>query len=78
MSSLVCGELAPKVVGLLLLRVLEVVLSVGARLPDVDNGIGNALLGVKVADYTVHKSLLTIRMFVTDDGVAELTVGGVR
>lgn len=46
LAILVCGELSPQVVWLLVLRVLEVVLSVGARLPDVDDSAGDALLGV--------------------------------
>lgn len=46
LAVLVCGELSPQVVWLLVVRVLEIVLSVGTRLPDIDDGVGDALLGV--------------------------------
>merc|ERR1712034_42958 len=76
-TVLVCGKLSSQVVWLLVLRVLEVVLSVRARLPDVDDGVGDALLGVEVDDPAVHKSSLAIGVRVSDDGVTKVAEWGV-
>jgi len=56
----------------LVLRILEIVLSVGACLPDVDDCVGDALLGVKIPDYTMHESCLAIGVWVENDGVAKV------
>lgn len=47
-------------------------------MPNVNDCIWNTLLGVEITDYTVHKSLLSIGVLVADNGVAEVTEGGVR
>lgn len=78
LALLVGGELAPQVVGLLVLGVLEIVLSIGTRLPDIDDSSRNALLCVEVLDNTVHKRSLAIGVWVADDGVAEVAEGRVR
>lgn len=54
LALLVGTELATEVVGGLVLGILEVVLAVGARLPDVEDGAGDGLAGDDVADHTVH------------------------
>jgi hypothetical protein len=77
-ALLIGGEFAPQVVGLLVLRVLEVVLSICTRLPDINNGARDALLGVKILDHTVHERSLAIWVRVSDNGVAEVAEGGVR
>jgi hypothetical protein len=77
LALLICGKLAPQVVRLLVLRVLEVVFSVGARLPDVDDCVGDALLGVQIHDYTVHESLLALGVLIADNAVTELAEGRV-
>jgi hypothetical protein len=41
-------------------------------LPDINDGIWDALLGVEVPDYTVHESLLALGVLVADDGVTKL------
>lgn len=78
LALLVGRELAPQVIGLLVLRVLKIVLSVGTRLPDVDDSTGNALLCVEILHNTVHERSLAIGVGVADDGVAEVTEWGVR
>lgn len=71
------AELATEVVGRLVVRVLEVVLAVGGRLPDVEDGVGNGLASQEVGDGAVHQADLALRVGVLDDGVAVLTEGGV-
>jgi hypothetical protein len=77
-ALLVGGEFAPQVVGLLVLWVLEIVLSVCTRLPDINDRAWNALLGVEIHDHTVHKRSLAIWVGVANDGVAEVAEWGVR
>jgi hypothetical protein len=72
------GELAPQVVGLLVLWVLEIVLSVCARLPDINDGAWDTLLGVEILDHAVHERSLAIWMGVANDGVTEIAEGGMR
>lgn len=78
LALLVGCELAPEVVGLLVLGVLEIVFSVGTRLPDVDDSAGNTLLCVEILDNTVHQRGLAVGVWVADDGVAEVAEGRVR
>ena len=78
LAILICGKLAAQVVRLLVLRVLEVILAVGTRLPDVDNGVGNTLLGVEVANNAMHESLLAVGVWVGDDRVSKLAEWRVR
>lgn len=77
-ALLVGGEFAPQVVGLLVFWVLEVVLSVCTRLPDINDGAWNALLGIKILDDTVHERSLAIWVGVADDGVPEVAERRVR
>jgi hypothetical protein len=62
LALFVGSKLSPQVVWLLVLGILEIVLSICARLPDVDDCVGDAFLGVEVHDYTVHESCLAIGM----------------
>jgi hypothetical protein len=77
-ALLVGRELAPQVVWLLVVWVLEVVLSVRTCLPDVDDSTRNALLCVEILDYAVHERGLAIGVCIADDGVAKVTEGRVR
>lgn len=77
LALLVAPELSAEVVGCLVLGVLEVVLAVGARLPDVDDGSGDGLLGVEIGDDAVHQGRLAMGVGVDDDGAAVVTEGGV-
>lgn len=79
LSILVGAELAAQVIGGLVVRVLEVVLAVGAGLPDVKDGVGDGLAGEEVGDGAVHEADLAAGGRVLDDGgavVAEGSVGG--
>lgn len=69
-------ELSAQVVGALVVGVLEVVLSIRRRLPDVDRGIDNGLLGIEVDDFAVHERDLAV-VLVLHDLVAQLAPGGV-
>lgn len=70
------AELAPEVVVGLVLRVLEIVLAVGGCLPDVDDGVGDALPGNDVGHAAVHeRGLAERRHAVLDDAPAELAEG---
>jgi len=71
-------ELAPQIVRLLVFWVLEVILPVCARLPDVDDCPWYTLFRVKVLDYAVHQRRLAVWMWTTNDGVPELAEGRVR
>lgn len=75
LAVLVGPELATEVVGCLTLGVLEVVLAVGGGLPDVDDGVGDGLLGLHVADDTVHQSNLSLVVGVLDDSLAIVAEG---
>lgn len=76
-SILVRAELPPQVVGLLHVGLLEVVLAAGRGLPDVDDGVGDGLLGDEVGDAAVHQGdLAAVRA--AHDGVAVVAEGGVR
>ena len=75
----VCAELATKVVIGLVFRILEVVFAVSRRLPDVEDSIGNRLLGKKVADGAVHESdLASRRNTILNDATSELAERRVR
>lgn len=78
-AVLVGAELAAEVVGGLVVRVLEIVLAVGAGLPDVEDGVGDGLAGDEVGDDAVHAADSALRVRVLDDGAAVITersVGG--
>ena len=77
LSVLVCSELPTEVVGGLVIRVLEVVLSVGTSLPDVEYGVGDGLAGLKITDHAVHLADLAVGVCVLDDGAAVVAEGGV-
>lgn len=76
-AVLVGLELAAQVVGRLVLRVLEVVLAVGAGLPDVEDGVGDGLAGQQVGDGAVHEGDAARGVGVLDDGGAVVAEGGV-
>lgn len=74
LTLLVGTELATEVVGGLVLRILEVVLAVGRRLPDVENGAGDGLAGGDVTDHTVHLGDAAVGgNAILDDAATELT-----
>jgi len=75
-AILVCAELAAQVVGLLDFRLLEVILAAGRGLPDVDDGVGDGLLGEDICHTAVHEGDLAV-VGAADDGVAVVTEGGV-
>lgn len=78
LALLVGAELAAEVVVGLVLGVLEVVLAVGGRLPDVEDGVGDGLVRGHVPDHTVHeRHLASGGNTILDDGAAELTEGSV-
>ena len=78
LAVLVGAELATEVVGGLVVGVLEVVLSVGRRLPDVEDGAGDGLARGDVTDHTVHLGDAALGGdAVLDDAAAELTEGSV-
>ena len=77
LAVLVGAELAAEVVGGLVIRVLEVVLAVGRRLPDVEDGVGDGLAGDQVADDTVHETDAAVGSRVLDDGASVLTERGI-
>lgn len=77
-AVLVGTELASQVVGRLVLGVLEVVLSVGAGLPDVEDGAGDGLAGQEICDGAVHLAdAAGGGGGVDDDAAAEVTEGRV-
>jgi hypothetical protein len=76
-SLLVAPELSTQVVGRLVVRVLEVVLAVCTRLPDIDDSAGDGLLGVEISDGAVHEGGLAVGSRVLDDGGAVLPEGRV-
>jgi hypothetical protein len=76
-SLLVASELSAQVVGRLVVRVLEVVLAVCTRLPDVEDGAGDGLLGVEICDGAMHEGSLAVGSRVLDDGAAVLPEGRV-
>lgn len=78
LALLVCGELAAEVVRLLVVGILEIVLSIRACLPDINDCSRDALLGVEVLDYAMHESHLAVWVWVADDGVAKVAEGRVR
>lgn len=71
-------ELSSQVVVLLVLLVLEIVLSVGRRLPEVDCDVGDWLLGGHVTNDTVHECDLTARGWAVDDALLELSPWSIR
>lgn len=76
LAVLVGAELAAEVVTRLVLGVVGVVLAVGAGLPHVEDGVGDTLAGVDVADDTVEECELTILGHILDDAAAEVAEGG--
>jgi hypothetical protein len=70
LALLVGSELSAEVV-LSLCGVLEVVLTVGRGLPDIEDGASNGLAGLHVCEDTVHKGGLSVRLGVLDDAVTE-------
>ena len=71
LAVLVRLELAAQVVVALVLRILEVVLAVAARLPHVEGDVRDRLLGDEILDHTVHVGDGAL-VLVLDDRVAEL------
>ena len=69
-------KLSTQVVIALVLRVLEIVLPIAARLPHVESHVGDGLLRDKVFDLAVHVGDGAF-MRVLDDGVAELAPRGI-
>ena len=72
LAVLVGNELAAQVV-VRLVGILEVVLAVGRRLPDIQHRADDGLAGLHVLQHTVHVGDLAIGVGVLDDGVAERT-----
>lgn len=71
------AELAAEVVLGLVLRIVGVVLAVGAGLPHVEDGVGDARPGVGVEDGAVEVGELAVLGHVLDDAGAEVAEGGV-
>lgn len=71
LSFLIRLELAAEIV-LALLRVLEVVLSIGRRLPNIEGGALDWLSGLHVFEDTVHVGDPAIGVRVLDNAVAEV------
>jgi hypothetical protein len=69
-------ELPPQIIIRLILGILEIVFAVGAGLPDVDDDVGDALLGDQVGDGAVHEGDVAL-VRVLDDAAAQLAEGGV-
>lgn len=65
------AELAAQVVARLVLRVVRVVLAVGARLPHVKDDVGDAGARLDVADDAVEVGQLAVGRHVLDDAGAE-------
>lgn len=78
LAVLVGSELATQVVGRLVLGVLEIVLAVGAGLPDVKDGVGDRLAGDQIADDTVHEADAAFGSRILDNGAAVVTEWCVR
>lgn len=70
------AELAAKVVARLVLGVVGIVFAVGAGLPHVENGVGDSLSGINVADDAVEECELAVLGHVLDDAGAEVAEGG--
>lgn len=70
------AELASEVVAGLVLGVEDVVLAVGAGLPHVEDGVGDALAGVDVLDDAVEEGELAVLGHVLDDAGTEVAEGG--
>lgn len=75
LAILVSLELAAQVVGRLVVWILEVVFSIGASLPDVEDGTGNRLSCDEVRDGAVHLANAALRVGVLDDGAAVVPEG---
>jgi hypothetical protein len=76
LAILIRPELPPQVIVALVLRVLEVVLAVRRRLPDVDDDARDALPGDEVGDGAVHeRDVALVRGL--DYAAAQLAEGGV-
>jgi hypothetical protein len=67
LAVLVGTELSAKVVARLVLWVVGVVFTVGASLPHVENGVGDSLACVNVADDAVEECELAVLGHVLDD-----------
>jgi hypothetical protein len=76
LAVLIGAELAAKVVARLVLGVVGVVLAVGAGLPHVEDGVGDTLASVDVADDTVEECELTVLGHILDDAATEIAEGG--
>jgi len=72
LSVLISAELSAEVVAGLVLRVEDVVFTVGAGLPHVEHGAGNAFASVKIFDDPVEQRELPIFWHVLDDGGAKI------
>lgn len=73
-SLLVGLELATEIVVCLFL-ILKVILSVGAGLPDIEDGVSDGLFSIRVHDTAVHKSNFSL-VGAHDDGTTVLTERG--
>jgi hypothetical protein len=76
LAILISPELSPQIIIRLILGILEIVFAVGARLPDVDDDAGDALVGDEVGDGAVHEGDMAL-VWVLDDAAAQLAEGGV-
>ena len=76
LAVLVCAELASQVMAGLVLGVEDVVLAVGAGLPHVEDGVGDALVGFGVLDDAVEEGEFAVRGHVLHDAGAEVAEGG--
>lgn len=70
-------ELAAEVVAGLVFGVVGIVFAVGAGLPHVKHGVGDALARLQVADDTVEEGELAVFRHVLDDASAKITEGSV-
>lgn len=78
LSVLIGSELSSQVVIGLVLRVLEIVFSVGRCLPDVNDCVWNWLLSDQIGNGSVHQSSLSAcRYWVLDDATAKWSEWGV-
>jgi hypothetical protein len=73
---LICPKLPPEVIIGLVLRILEIVFPIRARLPDIHDCARDALFRGEVGDLAVHECDLSV-VWVLDDAAAEVAEGGV-
>jgi hypothetical protein len=76
-AILIASELSAQVVIRLVVWVLEIVFSVRGRLPDIHDGIRDALSSKHIGDFAVHKRRVSAWGRILDNAGAELAEGGV-